>query len=225
MNQDEKKKKAAEAAFLRVLPSLNKETILGIGTGSTTNFFIEELNKAKVSIKGAVCSSEASKANLESSGIKVMELNEVYGIDVYVDGADEFNSRFELIKGGGGALTREKILANSSKQFICIVDDTKFCGLLGKFPLPIEVLEVARSAISRELMKMGGKPVYRQNFITDNGHQIIDVHNMKIDIPYELESTLNNMPGVIENGLFAKRTADIIIQATNSEILTLEKDT
>ena len=225
MNQDEKKKKAAEAAFLRVLPSLNKETILGIGTGSTTNFFIEELNKAKVSIKGAVCSSEASKANLESSGIKVMELNEVYGIDVYVDGADEFNSRFELIKGGGGALTREKILANSSKQFICIVDDTKFFGLLGKFPLPIEVLEVARSAISRELMKMGGKPVYRQNFITDNGHQIIDVHNMKIDIPYELESTLNNMPGVIENGLFAKRPADIIIQATNSDILTLEKDT
>jgi ribose 5-phosphate isomerase A len=225
MNQDEKKKKAAESAFLSVLPSLNQETILGIGTGSTTNFFIEELNRAKVSIKGAVCSSKASKANLEASGIEVMELNEVHGIDVYVDGADEFNSRFELIKGGGGALTREKILANSSKKFICIVDDTKFSELLGKFPLSIEVLEVARSAISRELMRMGGRPVYRQNFITDNGHQIIDVHNMKIDIPYELESVLNNIPGVVENGLFAKRTADVIIQATNSEIIILEKNT
>jgi|TARA_B100001146_G_C16191513_1_gene439353 ribose 5-phosphate isomerase A len=225
MNQDEKKKKAAESAFLSVLPTLNKETVLGIGTGSTTNFFIEELNKEKVSIKGVVCSSEASKKNLETSGIKVMELNEVHGIDVYVDGADEFNSRFELIKGGGGALTREKILVNSSNRFICIVDDTKFSELLGKFPLPIEVLEVARSAISREIMRMGGKPVYRQNFVTDNGHQIIDVHNLKIDIPYEMEAILNNIPGVVENGLFAKRTADLIIQATDSEIITLKKDT
>jgi len=225
MNQDEKKKKAAESAFLSVLPTLNKETVLGIGTGSTTNFFIEELNREKVSIKGVVCSSEASKENLESSGIKVMELNEVHGIDVYVDGADEFNSRFELIKGGGGALTREKILVNSSNRFICIVDDTKFSELLGNFPLPIEVLEVARSAISREIMRMGGKPVYRQNFVTDNGHQIIDVHNLQIDIPYEMEAILNNIPGVIENGLFAKRTADLIIQATDSEIITLKKDT
>jgi ribose 5-phosphate isomerase A len=225
MNQDEKKKKVAEYAFLTVLPSLNKETVLGIGTGSTTNYFIEELNRAKVSIKGVVCSSEASKENLETSGIKVMQLNEVHGIDIYVDGADEFNSRFELIKGGGGALTREKILVNSSNRFICIVDDTKFSELLGKFPLPIEVLEVARSAISREIMRMGGKPVYRQNFVTDNGHQIIDVHNLKIDIPYEMEATLNNIPGVIENGLFAKRTADVIIQATDLKIITLKKDT
>ena len=225
MNQDEKKKKAAESAFLSVLPTLNEETVLGIGTGSTTNFFIEELNREKVSIKGVVCSSEASKENLETSGIKVMELNEVHGIDVYVDGADEFNSRFELIKGGGGALTREKILVNSSNRFICIVDDTKFSELLGKFPLPIEVLEVARSAISREIMRMGGKPVYRQNFVTDNGHQIIDVHNLQIDIPYEMEAILNNIPGVVENGLFAKRTADLIIQATDSEIITLKKDT
>ena len=225
MNQDEKKKKVAEFAFLTVLPSLNKETVLGIGTGSTTDYFIEELNRAKVSIKGVVCSSEASKENLETSGIKVMQLNEVHGIDIYVDGADEFNSRFELIKGGGGALTREKILVNSSNRFICIVDDTKFSELLGKFPLPIEVLEVARSAISREIMRMGGKPVYRQNFVTDNGHQIIDVHNLKIDIPYEMEATLNNIPGVIENGLFAKRTADVIIQATDLKIITLKKDT
>ena len=225
MNQDEKKKKVAESAFLNVLPFLNKETILGIGTGSTTNFFIEELNKENISIKGAVCSSEASKINLEASGIKVMELNEVHGIDIYVDGADEFNSRFELTKGGGGALTREKILANSSKKFICIVDDTKFSEMLGKFPLPIEVLEVARSAISREIMRMGGKPVYRQNFVTDNGHQIIDVHNLKIDVPYDMEATLNNIPGVVENGLFAKRTADTIIQATDSEIIITNKNT
>ena len=224
MNQDEKKKKAAESAFLSVLPTLNKETVLGIGTGSTTNFFIEELNKAKVDIKGAICSSEASKDHLQESGIKVMELNEVHGIDVYIDGADEFNSRFELIKGGGGALTREKVLANSSKEFICIVDDTKYSGLLGNFPLPIEVLEVARSAISREIMRMGGKPVYRQGFITDNGHQIIDVHNLKIDIPFEMEATINNIPGVVENGIFAKRTADIILQATDSEIKTLNKN-
>ena len=224
MNQDGKKKKAAESAFLSVLPTLNKETVLGIGTGSTTNFFIEELNKTKVDIKGAICSSEASKDHLKESGIKVMELNEVHGIDVYIDGADEFNSRFELIKGGGGALTREKVLANSSKEFICIVDDTKYSELLGNFPLPIEVLEVARSAISREIMRMGGKPVYRQGFITDNGHQIIDVHNLKIDIPFEMEATINNIPGVVENGIFAKRTADIILQATDSEIKTLNKN-
>ena len=224
MNQDEKKKKAAESAFLSVLPTLNKGSVLGIGTGSTTNFFIEELNKAKVDIKGAICSSEASKDHLKESGIKVMELNEVHGIDFYIDGADEFNSRFELIKGGGGALTREKVLANSSKEFICIVDDTKYSELLGNFPLPIEVLEVARSAISREIMRMGGKPVYRQGFITDNGHQIIDVHNLKIDIPFEMEATINNIPGVVENGIFAKRTADIILQATDSEIKTLNKN-
>ena len=224
MNQDEKKQKAAESAFSLVLPTLNKGSVLGIGTGSTTNFFIEELNKTKVDIKGAICSSEASKDHLKESGIKVMELNEVHGIDVYIDGADEFNSRFELIKGGGGALTREKVLANSSKEFICIVDDTKYSELLGNFPLPIEVLEVARSAISREIMRMGGKPVYRQGFITDNGHQIIDVHNLKIDIPFEMEATINNIPGVVENGIFAKRTADIILQATDSEIKTLNKN-
>ena len=154
-----------------------------------------------------------------------MGWNEVHCIDVYVDGADEFNSRFELIKWGGGALTREKIQVNSSNRIICLVDDTKFSELLGNLPLPIEVLEVARSAISREIMRMGGKPVYRQNFVTDNGHQIIDVHNLQIDIPYEMEAILNNIPGVIENGLFAKRTADLIIQATDSEIITLKKDT
>ena len=218
MNQDEKKKKAAEAAFLKVLPSLNKETIIGIGTGSTTNFFIEELIKSKVSIKGAICSSEASKANLESSGIKVMELNEVYGIDVYVDGADEFNSRFELIKGGGGALTREKILANSSKQFICIVDDTKFCELLGKFPLPIEVIPMSQSIVALEIIKLGGRPVYRENFVTDNGNIILDIHNLEISEPLTLEQTINNIPGVVTNGLFAMRPADNLLISNGDEI-------
>jgi len=164
----------------------------------------------------------SSEENLNPS-IIVMGLNEVHSIDFYIDGADEFNDRFELIKGGGGALTREKILAYSSDKFICIVDDTKHADLLGKFPLPIEVLEIARSAISREMMKMGGKPVYRSDFITDNGNQIIDVHNLPIEVPFELEEKINNIPGVVENGIFSNRKADVIFKAkeTGVEVLTL----
>lgn len=223
MNQDEKKQKAAKAAFDLVFPSLHEDSVLGIGTGSTTNFFIEELNKSNAHIKGAICSSNASKQNLKESGIEVLELNDVHGIDIYIDGADEFNSRFELIKGGGGALTREKILANSSKHFICIVDNSKHVQLLGEFPLAIEVLEVARSAVSREMMRMGGKPVYRTNFRTDNGNQIIDVSNLKIEIPFEMEAAINNIPGVVENGIFANRTPDIILKATESGIEEIKK--
>jgi ribose 5-phosphate isomerase A len=223
MNQDEKKQKAAKAAFDLVFPSLHEDSVLGIGTGSTTNFFIEELNKSNAHIKGAICSSNASKQNLEESGIEVLELNDVHGIDIYIDGADEFNSRFELIKGGGGALTREKILANSSKHFICIVDNSKHVQLLGEFPLAIEVLEVARSAVSREMMRMGGKPVYRTNFRTDNGNQIIDVSNLKIEVPFEMEAAINNIPGVVENGIFANRTPDIILKATESGIEEIKK--
>lgn len=223
MNQDEKKQKAAKAAFDLVFPSLHEDSVLGIGTGSTTDFFIEELNKSNAHIKGAICSSNASKQNLKESGIEVLELNDVHGIDIYIDGADEFNSRFELIKGGGGALTREKILANSSKHFICIVDDSKHVQLLGEFPLAIEVLEVARSAVSREMMRMGGKPVYRTNFRTDNGNQIIDVSNLKIEIPFEMEAAINNIPGVVENGIFANRTPDIILKATESGIEEIKK--
>ena len=192
MNQETKKKNAAKAAFNLIKPNLNKDIVLGIGTGSTTNYFIDELNASNIEIKGAVCSSISSEKNLNPS-INILSLNEVHSIDFYVDGADEFNDRFELIKGGGGALTREKILAYSSSKFICIVDDTKHADLLGKFPLPIEVLEIARSAISREIMKMGGRPVYRNKFITDNGNQIIDVHNFPIRIPLELEEQLNNI--------------------------------
>ena len=222
MNQETKKKSSAKAAFDLIKPNLNKDTVLGIGTGSTTNFFIDELNASNIEIKGAVCSSISSEKNLNPS-VNILSLNEVHSIDFYVDGADEFNDRFELIKGGGGALTREKILAYSSSKFICIVDDTKHVDLLGKFPLPIEVLEIARSAFSREIMKMGGRPVYRNEFITDNGNQIIDVHNFPIQIPIELEEQLNNIPGVVENGIFSNRKADIIINANNNGLQIIER--
>jgi len=217
MNQDQKKEKSAKEAYKLIEPSIRRDSVIGIGTGSTTNYFIEELNQAKLDIKGVVCSSEAS-AELIGNVYQVLSLNEVHSIDFYVDGADEFNDRKELIKGGGGALTREKILASCSETFICIVDESKFTNLLGSFPLPIEVLEIARSAISRELMKMGGKPIFRNGFTTDNGHQIIDIHNLPMEVPYELEEKINNLPGVVENGIFSKRKADIILSATDSMI-------
>ena len=217
MNQDQKKEKSAKEAYKLIEPSIRRDSVIGIGTGSTTNYFIEELNQAKLDIKGVVCSSEAS-AELIDNVYQVLSLNEVHSIDFYIDGADEFNDRKELIKGGGGALTREKILASCSETFICIVDESKFTNLLGSFPLPIEVLEIARSAISRELMKMGGKPIFRNGFTTDNGHQIIDIHNLPMEVPYELEEKINNLPGVVENGIFSKRKADIILSATDSEI-------
>ena len=217
MNQDQKKEKSAKEAYKLIEPSIRRDSVIGIGTGSTTNYFIEELNQAKLDIKGVVCSSEAS-AELIDNVYQVLSLNEVHSIDFYVDGADEFNDRKELIKGGGGALTREKILASCSETFICIVDESKFTNLLGSFPLPIEVLEIARSAISRELMKMGGKPIFRNGFTTDNGHQIIDIHNLPMEVPYELEEKINNLPGVVENGIFSKRKADIILSATDSMI-------
>lgn len=217
MNQDQKKEKSAKEAYKLIEPSIRRDSVIGIGTGSTTNYFIEELNQARLDIKGVVCSSEAS-AELIDNVYQVLSLNEVHSIDFYVDGADEFNDRKELIKGGGGALTREKILASCSETFICIVDESKFTNLLGSFPLPIEVLEIARSAISRELMKMGGKPIFRNGFTTDNGHQIIDIHNLPMEVPYELEEKINNLPGVVENGIFSKRKPDVILSATDSEI-------
>ena len=222
MDQNEKKESAAKKALELIENSLNEESVLGIGTGSTTNLFIEKLLELEIKIKGVVCSSLASEDQFIGSSYDILSLNEVYGIDFYVDGADEFNDRLELIKGGGAALTREKILANSSNNFFCIVDDSKKVEKLGKFPLPIEVIEIARSAISREILKMGGKPVFRQGIITDNGHQIIDVHNLNIEIPYDLEGFLNNIPGVVENGIFAKRKADKIILSTNDGIEILE---
>ncbi len=218
MDKEEKKKQSAEKAYEIVKKNLNRDTVLGIGTGSTTNYFIEILNQEKLDLKGAVCSSNASEDYLKMSNIEILSLNDVHKIDFYVDGADEFNSRKELIKGGGGALTREKILAHSSETFICIVDDSKYSDLLGDFPVPIEVIELARSAISREVMKMGGRPVYRNDFVTDNGHQIIDVHKLDLNVPYETEQTINNIPGVVENGIFSSRKADIILLATDSGV-------
>ena len=218
MDKEEKKKQSAEKAYEIVRKDLNRDTVLGIGTGSTTNYFIELLNQEKLDLKGAVCSSNASEEYLKMSNIQILSLNDVHKIDFYVDGADEFNSRKEWIKGGGGALTREKILAHSSETFICIVDDSKYSDLLGNFPVPIEVIELARSAISREVMKMGGRPVYRNNFVTDNGHQIIDVHNLDLNVPYETEQTINNIPGVVENGIFSSRKADIILLGTESGV-------
>ena len=217
MNQDLKKENSAKQAFKLIEPDLQKDTVIGIGTGSTTNFFIEELNRANIHIKGVVCSSNTSESLIDNS-YDIFSLNEVHSIDFYIDGADEYNDRKELIKGGGGALTREKILAYSSDKVICVVDETKHVDLLGTFPLPIEVIEIARSAISRELMKMGGKPIFRNGFTTDNGNQIVDIHNLPIEIPYDLEARINNIPGVVENGIFANRKADIIICASDNNI-------
>ena len=218
MDKEEKKKQSAEKAYEIINKSLNRDTVLGIGTGSTTNYFIEILNQQELDIKGAVCSSKASEDLLKNSNIEMLSLNEVHQIDFYIDGADEFNMRKELIKGGGGALTREKILAYSSETFICIVDDSKYSDLLGNFPVPIEVIELARSAISREIMKMGGRPVYRNKFVTDNGNQIIDVHHLDLNVPFETEKTINNIPGVVENGIFSSRKADIILLSSNNGV-------
>ena len=218
MDKEEKKKQSAAKALEIIKKNLNRDTVLGIGTGSTTNYFIEMLNQEKLDIKGAVCSSTTSKEYLQKSNIGILSLNEVHQIDFYVDGADEFIRRKELIKGGGGALTREKILAHSSETFICIVDDSKYSDLLGNFPVPIEVIELARSAISREIMKMGGRPVYRHNFITDNGHQIVDVHHLDLNVPFETELAINNIPGVVENGIFSSRKADIILLSTDNGV-------
>ena len=218
MDKERKKKLSAEKAYEIIKKDLNRDTVLGIGTGTTTNCFIEIIKNEKLDVKGAVCSSESSKEFLSSSNIKILSLNDVHQIDFYIDGADEFNSRRELIKGGGGALTKEKILAHSSETFICIVDDSKYSDLLGKFPIPIEVIELARSDISREMMRMGGRPVYRNNFVTDNGNQIIDVHHLDLKIPYETEQLINNIPGVVENGIFSSRKADIILQSSDDGV-------
>ena len=218
MDKEDKKRQSAEKAYEIIKKDLNRDTVLGIGTGTTTNYFIEIINNENLDVKGAVCSSDASKELLSNSNIEILSLNDVYKIDFYIDGADEFNSRRELIKGGGGALTKEKILAHFSQTFICIVDDSKYSDLLGNFPVPIEVIELARSAISREIMKIGGKPVYRNNFITDNGNQIIDVHHLDLKVPYEMEQLINNIPGVVENGIFSHRKADIILKANNDKV-------
>ena len=186
-------------------------TIIGIGTGSTANHFIDFLAGIKGKIDGTVASSRASAERLAAHGIPVLDLNSVDGLSVYIDGADESNHYLHLIKGGGGALTREKIVAACARKFVCIADGSKLVDILGAFPLPIEVIPMARSMVARELVKRGGQPVYREGFTTDNGNIILDVHNMEIMEPVKLEQELNNIPGVVTVGLFAKRPADVLL--------------
>ncbi len=210
MNQDEMKKLAAQAA-LEYLPDGG---IIGIGTGSTVNHFIDALAPIKGRFEGAVSSSEASTERLKAVGIPVLDLNAVGELEIYVDGADESNRHLQLIKGGGGALTREKIIAAASKRFVCIADETKLVDVLGTFPLPVEVIPMARSYVARELVKLGGNPVWRENFVTDNGNLILDVHNLEIMEPAHLETTINQIAGVVTVGLFAHRGADVLILGT-----------
>jgi ribose 5-phosphate isomerase A len=218
MTQDELKKAAAYAA----LDFIEAGTIVGVGTGSTVNHFIDALATIKNKIQGAVSSSEASTIKLKEYGIDVFDLNEVAYFDVYVDGADEINATNDMIKGGGAALTREKIVAAVAKKFICIVDDTKQVQFLGEFPLPVEVIPMARSYVAREIVKLGGDPVYREGVVTDNGNVILDVFNMKIAQPRKLEEQLNNIVGVVTNGLFAHRGADIVVIGTQNGVEILK---
>ena len=218
MTQDDKKKAAAYAA----LEYVEKNTIVGVGTGSTVNHFIDALATIKNSIIGAVSSSEASTAKLKEYGIDVFDLNEVSELSVYVDGADEINKYNHMIKGGGAALTREKIVSAVADKFICIVDDTKNVDVLGEFPLPVEVIPMARSYVARELVKLGGDPVYREGVITDNGNVILDVHNMQIAEPLTLENQINSIVGVVTNGLFANRAADVVLVGTESDVKVLK---
>ena len=215
MDQNQKKKAAAEAA----LEYVKSDMIVGVGTGSTVNFFIEALASKKNMIQGAVSSSDASTALLKEHGIEVFDLNEVASLDIYIDGADEITKHKHMIKGGGAALTREKIVAAVAKTFICIIDDTKHVPVLGKFPLPIEVIPLARSYVARELVKLGGDPVYRQGVVTDNGNQILDVHNLNIMEPTKLETQINQIVGVVTNGLFAQRGADIVLTGTDKGVI------
>jgi ribose 5-phosphate isomerase A len=210
MTQDEMKRKAAEAAIEYVI----SDEIVGVGTGSTVNHFIDCLAEIKHKIEGAVSSSVASTERMEGYGIKVYDLNEVNGIEVYIDGADESDHYLNLIKGGGGALTREKIIAGASKKFVCIADESKLVDVMGEFPLPVEVIPMARSFIARELVKLGGRPVYRDGFVTDNGNDIIDVHDLKIMEAVKLENELNKLPGIVTVGIFANRPADVLILGT-----------
>lgn len=218
MTQDEMKKAAAWAA----LEYVEKGSIIGVGTGSTVNHFIDALGSIKEDIRGAVSSSEASTQKLKELGIEIYELNDVDTLSVYVDGADEINPQNEMIKGGGAALTREKIVAAVAKKFVCIVDSTKQVDILGQFPLPVEVIPMARSYVARELVKLGGDPLYRQGVITDNGNVILDVFNLSITDAKKLEQQINQMVGVVTNGLFAARGADTVIVGTPDGPKTLK---
>jgi ribose 5-phosphate isomerase A len=210
MTKEAQKKAAAQAA----IDEVPRGAVIGVGTGSTANYFIEALAAVKERVKAAVASSQASAALLAKAGIRVLDLNEVDGLPLYVDGADEITPRLELTKGGGGALTREKIVAAASRRFVCIADEAKLVELLGAFPLPVEVIPMARAYVARELSKLGGRPQLRQGFTTDNGNVILDLHGLRIADPVAVETSINQIAGVVANGLFARRGADLVLLGT-----------
>ncbi|MBY6107491.1 ribose-5-phosphate isomerase RpiA [Ferrimonas balearica] len=217
MSQDALKKAAALAA----LDYVERDSIVGVGTGSTVNHFIDALGTIRDQIRGAVSSSEASTERLKALGIEVFDMNSVSDLSIYVDGADEIDHQMAMIKGGGAALTREKIVASVAQKFICIADESKLVNTLGEFPLPVEVIPMARSAVARAIVKLGGDPVYREGCITDNGCQILDVHSWQITEPKKLEAELNNLVGVVTNGLFAMRGADVLLLGTAKGVKTI----
>ena len=214
MNALDKKRRAAEAAVAFIEPG----TKLGVGTGSTVNCLIELLPDIRANIEAIVSSSKASTELLEAEGFEVTTLNEAGDVDLYIDGADESNKRLQLIKGGGGALTREKILAGASRRFVCIVDDSKLVGMLGGFPLPVEVVPMAQAFVARQLLKLRAQPVWREGFVTDNGNHILDVHDLGIPNPLEMETRLNQIPGIVTVGIFAHRSADVLLIADDEGV-------
>jgi len=222
MTQDEMKQAVAKAAMEYIRPKLESDSIVGVGTGSTANFFIDELAKAKHFFDGAVASSEATAERLRGHGIPVYDLNNVDRMAVYIDGADESNHNLHLIKGGGAALTREKIVAAVADEFVCIADESKLVDVLGEFPLPVEVIPMSRSYVARKLAALGGNPVWREGVVTDNGNDILDVHNMSILDPRAAEDKINAIVGVVCNGLFANRAADILLLGTPNGVKTLK---
>lgn len=223
MTQDELKRAVAQAAADYVAQQVPAGSIIGVGTGSTANLFIDALARIKQHIGATVASSETTRKRLEGHGIEVLDLNEVTSLPVYVDGADEINERLEMIKGGGGALTREKIVAAVAEKFVCICDESKLVPVLGKFPLPIEVIPMARAYVAREIVNLGGQPKLREGFVTDNGNVILDVHGWQIADAAGLETTLNQIVGVVTNGLFARRGADLLLLATPQGIKQIRK--
>lgn len=214
MHHGEKKQLVAQAALQCITPGM----ILGVGTGSTINYLIDELPAFRDQLEAVVVSSQATGDRLKNLGFEITPLNEASNIDLYIDGADEANKRFHLIKGGGGALTREKILAAAAREFVCIIDDSKWVGVLGAFPLPVEVIPMARSYVSRQFVKNRGQPILRQDFLTDNGNEILDIYNLQITNPVEMENRFTQIPGVVTVGIFAQRPADRILMATEDGV-------
>jgi len=214
MDQKEKKLLAAKAA----LDYITDGVALGIGTGSTVNELIDLLPSVRERIDSVVSSSRGTTARLEEAGFEVSPLNSVGDLDVYIDGADEATKHMHLVKGGGGALTREKVLAGAARKFVCIIDDSKLVGMLGRFPLPIEVIPMAQSFVARKMVKMRGQPIWRENFVTDNGNHILDVHNLQIPNPLEMETRINQIPGVVTVGIFAHRPADVLVVASDTGV-------